>query len=266
MKENYLSFQGIEPFSFSITHVPHILPSTVNGSHIHDQCEIYVNVSGKVSFMVEGQLYPVSRGNAVITRPFEYHHCVYQEMAPHEHYWILFSSAGNEALLDPFFQRPAGSGNLIVLPEKQTEQLLSLCNRLTGERAPLDHYTDFFRLLQLLNAGNTADEAALPQELQAALEEINRSFTAPISIEQLAKSHFMSINTLERQFKTHLGVTPSEYLRQKRLAHAARLLQQQASVSEAAAKSGFSDVSQFITLFKKHFSKTPFQYKKATLF
>lgn len=259
MKKNTISFDPLLPFTLSITHVPHILPQEISGSHIHDQCEIYVNVSGKVSFMVEGQLYPIQHGDAIITRPFEYHHCVYREIVPHEHYWILFSCE-NRSLLDLFFHRPLGTGNRIV-PDRP-EQLLELCRRLTESRSPLEQYTDFFSLLQLLQGGNTAQETALPQELQDTLETINREFPYPLSVESLAQKQFISINTLERQFKNHLGVTPTEYIRQKRLARAAQLLRQNASVSGAAAESGFSDVSQFIALFKKHFGLTPLQYKK----
>lgn len=261
MRKNTITFDGLRPFNLSITHVPHILPREINGSHIHDQCEIYVNVSGKVSFMVEGQLYPVSRGSAIITRPFEYHHCVYHEIVPHEHYWILFSCE-NKQLLTQFFERPLGTGNLIV--PTQPEQLLALCARLTEKRTPLEQYAAFFSLLQLLRTGTANEETALPQELREILDEINRNYTAPISIGQLAKTHFISVNTLERQFRAHLGVTPSEYLRQKRLAHAAGLLKQQHSVSAAAAESGFADASQFIALFKKQFGMTPLQYKKGS--
>ncbi|MBQ8894451.1 MAG: helix-turn-helix domain-containing protein [Clostridia bacterium] len=260
MKKNTIQFEEIHPFTFSITHVPHEIPRVINDSHIHDQCEIYVNVSGEVSFMVEGQLYPVRRGDAIITRPFEYHHCVYRKIAPHEHYWILFSCKGNKKLLEPFFKRPLGTGNRIVPARPET--LLALCERLTKKRSPFENYYDFFRLLQLLRTGEPSGESVLPRDLQGVLDEINEHFTGPLQIDALARDHFMSVNTLERQFKTHLGVTPSEYIRQKRLAHAALLLRRQQSVSRAAAESGFGDTSQFIAIFKKQFGKTPLQYKK----
>ncbi|MBQ6824947.1 MAG: helix-turn-helix transcriptional regulator [Clostridia bacterium] len=260
MKTNRISFGGINPFSFSVVHLEETDPYGKNASHIHDQCEIYVNGSGDVSFMVEGQLYPVERGNAIITRPFEYHHCVYHSDAPHEHYWILFSAAGNEGLLAPFFDRPAGAGNRIVTA--QPEKLLKLCERLTESRSPLEQYRDFFTLISLLQNGEAPADAPLPDNLQCILEQINRSFTAPLQIEELAKEHFISVNTLERQFKTYFGVTPSEYLRQKRLAHAAILLREGLSVSSAAEQSGFAEPSRFIYHFKNRFGKTPLQYKK----
>ena len=261
MEPQTLSFPAIEPFQFSITHHPHILPLQINDSHIHDQCEIYINLSGKVSFMVEGHLYPVERGDCIITRPLEYHHCVYREMMPHEHYWILFSSKGNEALLAPFFERPKGIGNRIVPTNK--ERLLKLCQALEHAASPLDQYTAFFRILQYLQEGTAPKETDLPEEMQKALHSINENFRSPLRMEELAKEHFLSISTMERQFKTHLGVSPMEYLRKKRLSFAASLLAEGATVSKAAAESGFADSSHFIALFKRQFGKTPLQYKKA---
>lgn len=260
MNSKNISFSAIQPFRFFISYHPPVLPREYNDSHIHPQCEIYVHGSGRVSFMVEGQLYPIQRGDAIITRPYEYHHCVYREKGPHEHYWILFDAEGNEALLPSFFHRPAGSGNRIV-PERP-EELLALCRRLTEKSSPAAQYRDFFALLSLLEQGATPRDTALPNELQQVLDTINEQFNTSLRIEELARANFISVNTLERQFKDHLGVTPSEYLRQKRLAHAASLLEQGFSVSKAAAESGWNDPSRFITLFKKSFGTTPFQYKK----
>ena len=59
-------------------------------SHIHSFCEVYVNVSGDVSFVVEGKVYPIGYGDVIITKPNEFHHCVFHSERAHEHYclWI----------------------------------------------------------------------------------------------------------------------------------------------------------------------------------
>ena len=266
MESKTIHFEPLCPFDFSIVHIPPLPTHDINGSHIHDQCEIYVNVSGNVSFMVEGQLYPITRGSAIITRPFEYHHCIYHTSTPHEHYWILFSGTGNEALLDLFFDRPAGKENLLVLPQQQTEELLELCSTLSKNEpdSTAEKYKLFFELLSLLRSGNHQKSQAknIPQELHHVLNTINSSFAAPLCIKDLARDSFISINTLERLFKTHLGVTPTEYIQKKRVSHGAKLLQQGYSVSQAAGECGYPDTSQFIALFKKAFGQTPLQYRK----
>ena len=74
--------------------------------------------------------------------------------------------------------------------------------------------------------------------------------------------YYVSLNTLERHFKAHIGLTPQAYLRQKRLARAAELLAQGHSVSDACVQSGFADYSHFIALFRRHFGISPLQYQK----
>ena len=269
MQSNYIKFKSVEPFELSVSHITGVIKEQPK-SHIHDKCEIYINLSGNVSFMVEGQLYPIKHGSIIITRPFEYHHCIYHDFSEHEHFWILFSSTGNEPFLDVFFNRPAGKNNLINLSDDSTEALLDICRTLADRQnmPPLEYYRCFFNLISLLCMSEPEKNHSknLPPELQSALKFINNNFSAAISIEKLAQSSFVSINTLERMFKKHLGVTPTEYIRKKRLSQSAKLLRLGFSVSHVAAECGFSDVSQFISLFKKEFSKTPHQYKKDCIF
>lgn len=66
-----------------------------------------------------------------------------------------------------------------------------------------------------------------------------------------------------RVFKKAMNVRPNEFLTQIRLDEAKRLLtERDASVSEAAAKSGFRDSVYFSTVFRKHEGISPAGYKK----
>ena len=74
-------------FQISYAEIDAESPFNTNETHIHKECEIYVNLSGDVFFEVENHIYPVSRGSVIITRPYEYHHCVYRTNELHAHYW-----------------------------------------------------------------------------------------------------------------------------------------------------------------------------------
>ncbi len=66
-----------------------------------------------------------------------------------------------------------------------------------------------------------------------------------------------------RVFKDSMNMRPNEYLTQRRLQEAKRLLQRnELSVSEIAARSGFSDAGYFSTVFRKHEGVSPIEYKK----
>ena len=266
MKKNNISFPAMEPFEFEIRRVLTNSQSVNNtfDSHVHRECEIYVNVTGDVSFVVEGRLYPVLPGSAVITRPYEHHHCIYHSEKPHDHFWILFSCDGNEELLEPFFRRGAGENNLRVLSPENTSALLTLCGALTdADPADRENLFRFFRLLSLLRDADTVcPDPVYPKDLIVALSYLERHFSESLTVTQLAEVSHVSINTLERRFAEYFGQSPSAYLRKKRLAHGARLLSEGKTVTEACVGSGFSDCSSFISLFRKTYGITPLRYRK----
>jgi len=83
-----------------------------------------------------------------------------------------------------------------------------------------------------------------------------------ISLSQLAARLDCSPRTLNRRFKATTGQTPSQYLRQQRLAVAAELLRAtNLSVGEIAWQVGLHDVSYFTALFKKQRGQTPAKYR-----
>lgn len=170
--------------------------------------------------MVEEKIYPIRPGDAILTRPYEYHHCIYHSDAPHEHFWILFSAEGNEALFPLFFCRERGEGNRIVLPREEQTRMFGHCRALlAGEGGLLARYQHFFALLSLLRTGTAAEEesAQVPEELRRVLEYINVNYAGPIAVGALAEMAFVSRNTLERRFQQYLGVSPYAYITGKAL-------------------------------------------------
>lgn len=263
-----ISFGGVEPFYMNIRYIEADSKSISNVSeqHVHDECEIYFNLSGDVSFMVEDNIYPIIPGSAVITRPYENHHCIYHSNAVHKHYWILFSCRGNEKYLDLFFNRTAGVGNLIVLTPEGTERLITAFNELCGGDIPeYSKQYRFFEVMDILSSGvkKSSANAKLSPDVASVINEINADISKQFSVSDLAAGMHVSVNTLERHFKQQIGITPGQYILRKRMAGAAEVLAKGGTVHEAYEINGFSDYSHFISLFKKHFGVTPNKYKKS---
>lgn len=106
------------------------------------------------------------------------------------------------------------------------------------------------------------NEIKLNSNLLLAIRYINDNISYQFSIDELAKAANTSISTLERNFCHFLGMTPSKYIRQRRLGIAIGYLNSGKSVTEDCFDSGFSDCSKFISLFKRNFGMTPLKYKK----
>jgi transcriptional regulator GlxA family with amidase domain len=70
---------------------------------------------------------------------------------------------------------------------------------------------------------------------------------------------------LQRLFKQQTGISMAEWLSEKRLQRAARLLANSyMSVKEIAHTVGYEHVSSFIRAFERRFAKPPARYRKNT--
>lgn len=254
-------------FSISYVDIDAASPLNQNESHIHKECEIYLNLSGDVSFEVENRIYPISRGSVVITRPFEYHHCIYHSNEQHQHFWITFSAGEEEELLKIFFGREKGKNNLIMLNEEQLKEGCFVLNDLLNNRTDsLSQRIGFLQLLRILRNGKgeygIGNIEKMPQDVALALKFMDDHLVEDFDIIRLSGACNVSVNTLERHFKETLGISPFAMLRKKRLISSMEFLRNGETVTTAALESGFSDYSNYIQLFRKHFGITPLQYKK----
>ncbi|MBQ3529916.1 MAG: helix-turn-helix domain-containing protein [Oscillospiraceae bacterium] len=232
-------------------------------SHIHDQCEIYINLSGNVSFMVENRIYSIQRGDIIITRPNEAHHCIYHDASVHDHICCRFSGEKISEILDIFFNRKAGNENLISLSAEKREEMIDVCSALVDGQSGVGKYIAFFKLIELMTgADGKAAMPPLPEDIKHCIEYIHANLGKSLTVKELAEFSHVTVNTLERRFKASIGIAPYTYIQNCRLALAVSILKNGGTVSEAAEDSGFSDISHFIALFKKRYGKTPLQLKK----
>lgn len=241
-------------------------PNKIDSIHYHNECELYVNISGEVNFWVEGTIYPLVHGSIIITRPHELHHCLFNSKKPHKHYCFRFHDNGNRELLKIFFDREKGKENLIVLNDDKTELLISLCKNLSQEdNSPFDTLYSFLTILKLLKESGQkerSDKNRFDSYVAEAIKYINANLSDDITVKMIAQHVNVSVNTLENHFNKQLHLSPYAFLQQKRLLYASELLIEGKSVLDAAMYSGFPDYSHFISLFKKHFGITPNKFKK----
>ena len=234
--------------------------------HTHSSFEIYFNLSGNVSFIANDKIYKISKGNMIITNPYEYHHCIFHDNHEHEHYCMNFSADKSSDLFKQFTGKTKNFVSLsaasVISVENHFKALLN-----AASDTEFDSLCHFFRIMQIIESNSENhmefdDPDVLPDNLKKALEIINVEYRNTITVSSLASELFVSVNTLERYFKQYLNISPKEYLMRKRLSYALYLLNDFCSISAVAMQSGFSDTSSFIQHFRHAFGKTPGQYLK----
>lgn len=231
--------------------------------HIHEYVEIFFNVSSDVSFLINNNLYPVKQGEAVVSRANELHVCIYNSSGEHS-YFCLWIDAPAESPLLEFLKSKEGSP-LFELDDR--ERMLAFLECIAEPKSRLEQNAAFLGLLAMFDrSGKDAGASKkLPEGLQRILDDLRESFAEIKGVAEIAEAHFVSTATLNRWFRKYIHSSPREYLESLKLSQAAKLLSSGESVTEACMRSGFSDCSHFIALFKKKFGETPLKYKNGKM-
>lgn len=99
--------------------------------------------------------------------------------------------------------------------------------------------------------------------LQKMLLYIQEHYTEKITLSELAACAGISRSEAGRCFKDCYHTTPMTCVIQYRLAQAIELLSDTTmTVSQISALCGFQDAGYFIKIFRRHFNKTPLEYRK----
>ncbi|MBO5755556.1 MAG: helix-turn-helix domain-containing protein [Clostridia bacterium] len=243
---------------------------THDEQHIHDFYEIYVNLSGDVSFLVEDSVYPISAGAVILTAPNELHRCIYHSDGVHEHFciWMRELPFAAEVLAHEFAHH-----KLVVLSEEHRQKLIERCfalyESLTGsENMRFRAMAGFAGILDLIcnhrQKGASSSVEKLPENFAGIVDYITCHYMDPTcSVSFLCEQFYISKSTLCRKFQQYFQMTPSYYIESKRFSEAKKLLAVGVSVQDACTASGFSDCSYFILRFRKRFGVTPHQYVRS---
>ena len=93
---------------------------------------------------------------------------------------------------------------------------------------------------------------------------IDSDLAADLTLSSLAANQKISAGYLSTVFKKETGKTVSEFIRDKRIKHAAHLLlTTHLQIQTIALHCGIMDVQYFSKIFKKQTGKTPKEYRES---
>ncbi len=247
--------------------------------HFHEFDKIVILVSGRVDYTVEGTSYRLEPWDVLLVRHHMIHRAAIDLSVPYERIIIYLDSAYVErfapeaGLMDCFAAAEKRRCCLMRPDEASAEQLRDALCRLENARddelfgAQLLRGTLLVQLLVLINRitlsdSGREDSAGSSGRIAPALSYINENLSSELSIDDMAALCYLSRYHFMRLFKAQTGCTVHNYIRQKRLVLAARLIREGMSASAAAAECGFSDYSAFHRAFTQTFRVSPGKIKK----
>lgn len=117
-------------------------------------------------------------------------------------------------------------------------------------------------LIQLLHE-RFGDSVQLDRRIKIAKTYLEEHFHEAVSLSRLAAVANLSERQLSELFRRQLGMTPRQYLTEKRMQQAWTLLEAgELSVQQVADKVGYTSLAAFSDRFRKHFGRSPRYFRQ----
>ncbi|MBK1878710.1 helix-turn-helix domain-containing protein [Pelagicoccus mobilis] len=247
--------------------------------HWHPEYEITLVVSGRGHRVIGDHMRNFEPGDLVLLGPNLPH--LYQGWRiSNEHSHTLYIQFSPEKL--PLFELPE-CRNISELLKRADRGLLFSAKRGVTIQSQMEAILEtegpkrlllFVELLDTLaNAKNAEPLASIgyqsslnatkTERLKRVLDYIEDNYSSPIEMNEVAELACLHPQSFSRFFRREMRKTFQNYLIELRLSHATRkLLDSDKAITEVAFEAGFSNLSNFNRLFKKHFGETPSAYQK----
>ena len=224
-------------------------------SHCHAKFELIAVLAGDVSVMREGRNYRLTEGQAILIPPLSYHTVTANQKGSYHRITALLEREAIPAvLLDALLQRRADSA---VFSSSRLEELRRIC--LEKEPAfylPLA-YSLIVQMLYRSLRETSNDTATADPFLREVISYIDAHLEEKISLSSLAKHTSRSSSSLSHLFEEKMHISPKQYILQKKLALANKLIGEGVPPTVAAMRVGYESYSNFYRMYLKHFGKTP---------
>ena len=249
--------------------------------HQHDFFELFFLLDDHIDDIVEGMRYSLSPGSVVLVAPGQMHRPDVAGPVRSVDRFVLWISTEYVRSITDALPRlhyalwgDMTGRNLIQADEDTTAMMRQLLFALHREDArPEADGAALTRAIigQLLihcGRGIASRTDIAPHKAELRYREIMRVYEhivanlpdRNLSVSALADRFFMDKNTLTRQFKRQVGMTPGECIRRHRLEAVRRQILRGAPMQQACAECGFSDYSAFYRAFRQAYGISPRDY------
>lgn len=217
---------------------------------------------------VNGETILLKEGCGILIAPFVPHR-YYRQSTVWETAFATFSGS-----LEGNLEKIVGKWPVIYVHEHSIEPFRIWIDetvaRYSGNQQPepvqlsVDCYAFLLHLACLQERSEKEDQPLFTQYVQPVIAQIEDSFSQPVTVQDLARSVYISPQYLSRLFNRFLGCSAYAYLTGYRIRKAKEILisRPHLGVQHIANMTGYLDASHFIVMFKKVTGYTPLEFRK----
>lgn len=248
--------------------------------HTHDFFEMFYMLEGTISHTINGETETLSAGDLVMVRDWDCHslsgrrfHLINMAF-PSEPWQTFCHLAGleNSAFVDSGMAAPP----TVRVPEAQREECASIFGRAlsTFQRVPQGQearralcrfWSDALEFFAPHESHTEDHEQKYPAWLSVACRAMYEEDNLRAGLERFVEISGVTRAHLTRTLQTFRQQSPTEFINELRIRHAAMLLSTTpADILDIASECGFDNISYFYRRFRRQFGTSPRAYRKAS--
>lgn len=225
-------------------------------NHCHTQYEMIAVLEGDITVMLEGRSYRLNADHAVIIPPLLYHTVAANQRGIYRRITSLFDTDAIPAILRPHFQQKDAMLHVFSSCEGiELKQLCQMNEPLFYE--PLGESLMIQLLYREIRDERVEEEAENDEFLQKIIAYIDLHLSERILLDDLALLTSRSRSSVSHLFEEKMNITPKQYILQKKLALAHKLIDGGMLPTIAAMQVGYDNYSNFYRVYRKMFHSSP---------
>ena len=245
----------------------------VRHASVH-HCLILQVLDGGGSIVMDNRLFPMTSGSVFLIETG----CVHSTspkypdrylrnklLVPRSFLQMLTASCGGEGFLRGLFEANGGLCFPSNSVSSEIDRLFSEMSAIPEDRVKEDvlFHADCLKLLYLLSHSRSHEADAPNEKVAELLFAIDREYTSPVTLDELAEEVHISKFYLSRLFREYTGMSVFTYITERRLGRARELLRTtDGPISSVAGESGFDSIPYFCHTFKKYEGMSPTEFRK----
>ncbi len=253
--------------------------------HYHDFFKVFIFLEGNISYFVEGKTYHLNPMDIILISPGEIHTPILNDNKGYERliFYISHSFFENYKkegynLSECFFKTNDYSTNLIIPDASTNNRLLQNINDLKNTFITQEYASTLYREIMFMEFIINLNRSVLKNDITyqnattsnkkvlSIIEYINQNLTNDITIDKISNDFFLNRSYLMHLFKKETGHTLGNYIAEKRLFAAKKMISEGTPLTEACFKSGFKNYVSFYRAYKSKYKLSPKDSKKSDTF
>ena len=275
MQTHYTEYMSQNGFSFH--HSLSINESSTYKAESHERIEIYLLISGHVTYLIEGSVYQISPGDILIVNAKEFHSLTIDPTIAYERIKLHFLPSIIPKLKDIDLSFPFLNARLYshIIPQKLVAQskIKDVLRQIKSDCDVDSKYRDSLiisHIVNLITEINITVDTLLTKEihlipspkssseiLQATINYVNTHVTENIASLDIAQHLGISESYLYRFFKQKMGISLHSYIENQKMQLALSMIRQGYSLQNISDYLGYDYYATFFAQFKRIFGKPP---------